>query len=233
MTSTFESYSKIGQIFSENIDDLIFIINDKHQCEYINFEDFISKRNFNEYIHPDDFKGVNRLIKDIYKTGFGILDAQIKYKGNPFKWFEIKGRSFRDNEDNEKKVLLICREITKFKDLEFKMQKSQKRFGELADYVPEIQFWKLLQTREGKSVAQKTREMLELVLDNIPQLIYWKDTNLVYMGCNKNFALLNQITEPTSIIGSTDEDLIWIKDNVKSIKSKEIEVMKNDSAEYN
>ncbi|MFX1570779.1 MAG: PAS domain S-box protein [Promethearchaeota archaeon] len=233
MTSTFESYSKIGQIFSENIDDLIFIINGKNQCEYINFEDFTSKRNFNEFIHPDDLKGVNRLIKNIYKTGFGVIDAQIKYKGNPFKWFEVKGKSFRDNEDDKKKVLLICREITKFKDLEFKMQRSQARFGELADYVPEIQFWKLLQTREGKSVAQKTREMLELVLDNIPQLIYWKDTNLVYMGCNKNFALLNHISEPTSIIGSTDEDIIWIKDNVKSIKSKENEVMKNNSAEYN
>ncbi len=233
MTSTFRSYSKIGQIFSENIDDLIFILNSKYQCEYTNFEDFTIKKKLNEFIHQDDFKRVTKLLKAIFRTGYGVEDVQIKYKGNPFKWFEIKGKSFIDNEDNKKKALLICRDITKFKNLEFEIKKSQARFGELAEYVPEIQFWKLLQTREGKNVVEKTREMLELVLDNIPQFIYWKDTNLVYMGCNKNFALLNKIMEPTSIIGSTDEDLIWIKDNVESIKNKESEVMKNDTAEYN
>jgi len=233
MTSTFESFSKIGQIFSENIDDLIFIINDKHQCEYINFEDFTIKKKINEFIHPDGFKQINKLLKDAFRTGYGIEDAQIKRKGKPFKWFEIKGKSFIDNEDKKKKAILICRDITKFKNLEFEIKKSRARFGELVEYVPEIQFWKLLQTREGKSVVQKTREMLELVLDNIPQLIYWKDTNLVYMGCNKNFGLLNKIDQPTSIIGSTDEDLIWLKKNVKSLKDKEREVMRNDTAEYN
>ncbi|MFX0001266.1 MAG: PAS domain S-box protein [Candidatus Hodarchaeota archaeon] len=233
MTSTFESYSKIGQIFSENIDDLVFIVNDHHQCEYTNFETFTEKKKINEFIHPNDFKRVNKLLKDIFRTDYGIEEVQIKYKDKPFKWFEIKGNGFIDNEDNKKKAILIGREITKFKNLEFEIKKSQARFGELADYVPEIQFWKLLQTREGKSVVQKTREMLEIVLDNIPQLIYWKDKNLVYIGCNKNFALLNKISEPTSIIGSTDEDLIWLKEDVKSIKYKENQVMKNDSAEYN
>ena len=136
----------------------------------------------------------------------------------------------------KKKILLICRDITKFKKLEFEIKESQARFGELADYVPEIQFWKLLQTREGKSVVQKTREMLELVLDNIPQLIYWKDTNLTYMGCNKNFALLNNIQEPTSIIGRKDEDLTWLKSqkdvHVRTI-TETIEVLRNfDSDRY-
>ena len=233
MTSTFESYSKIGQIFSENIDDLIFIINDKHQCEYVNFKDSTSRKKINEFIHPDDFKRVNKLLKNIFKTGYGIEDVQIRYNDKPFKWFEIKGKSFIDNEDNKKKAFLIGRDITKCKSLEFEVKRSQARFGELTEYVPEIQFWKLLQTREGKDILQKTEQMLELVLDNIPQLIYWKDTNLIYMGCNKNFALANNITEPMSIIGSKDEDLIWFRDNINYIKNKEIEIMRNDHAEYN
>jgi PAS domain S-box-containing protein len=233
MASTFESYSKIGQILTENIDDLVFILNEKHQCEYNNFEDFTVKKRIKEFIHPDDFKQINKLLKDTFRNGYGIGDAQIKTKGKPFKWFEVKGKSFIDNGDNKKKIILFCREITRFKNLEFEVKKSQARFGELAEQLPEIQFWRLLQTREGISVVQKTRKMLELVLDNIPQLIYWKDTDLVYMGCNKNFALLNKIMEPTSIIGSTDEDLIWLKANMKSIKDKEREVMKNNNAEYN
>jgi len=233
MTSTFRNHSKIGQIFSENIDDLIFILNDKYQCEYNNFQQSNYKRKINDYVHPQDFKRVSKLLKDIFKTGYGSEDAQIKYDGKPFRWFEIKGKSFIDSEDNSKKAFLICRDITKFKKFEFDLKESQTRFGEITDSLPEIQFWRLLQSRKGINVVQQTTEMLELVVDNIPQLIYWKDTNLVYMGCNKNFALLNNIEEPTIIIGRKDEDLIWYKENLQSLKNKEHEVIRNDKPEYN
>ncbi len=233
MTTIYESYDKLGHVFSKNLDDPICILNEKFLCEYSNSELFPINHKINEIIHPEDLKRTNRLFKNILKLGYGTEEAQIKYNGDQFKWFEIKGKSFIEGSDNQKKILLICRDITKFKKLEFEIKDSQARFGELADYVPEIQFWKLLQTREGKSAVQKTREMLELVLDNIPQLIYWKDTNLTYMGCNKNFALLNNILEPTSIIGRKDEDLNWLKTNVSFIREKEKVVMKNDKAEYN
>lgn len=233
MVIIYDSHEKMGQILTENIEDPILILNEKYQCEYSNLRYFPIKQKITDFIHPEDLKRVNRLLKSILKLGYGTEEAQIKFEGDQFKWYEIKGRIFIESEDNRKKYFLIFRDITKFKKLEFEIKDSQARFGELADYVPEIQFWKLLQTREGKSVVQKTREMLELVLDNIPQLIYWKDTNLVYMGCNKNFALLNQIIEPTSIIGRTDEDLIWIKSNVKHIQAREIKAMKEDHSEYN
>ena len=233
MTSTFRNISKIGKIFSENIDDLIFILNEKYQCEYINFQKLTSKKKFNDYVHPQDFKRVSKLLKDIFKTGYGSEEVQIRYDGKPFRWFEIKGKSFKDSEDNIRKVFLICRDITKFKKFEFELTKSQASFDEITDALPEIQFWKLLQSRKGINVVQQTTEMLELVFDNIPQLIYWKDTNLVYMGCNKNFALLNKIKEPTSIIGRKDEDLIWLKGNLPSFIDKEYEVIRNDKPEYN
>ncbi|UCC21069.1 MAG: PAS domain S-box protein [Promethearchaeota archaeon] len=233
MTSTFENFSKIGKIFTENIDDLIFIINEKDQVEYTNFQDFFPKKKISEFIHPEDLKRVNGLIKDIFRIGLGTEESQIKYEGKTYRWYQIKGKSFIDIEESKKKALLICREITKFKKFEFDLKRSQARFDNLADYVPEIQFWKLLQTREGKSVVQKTREMLELVLDNIPQLIYWKDRNLVYMGCNKNFAFLNKLKDPTTIIGRTDTDLIWLKNNIKSIQDREFEVMNSNKPVYN
>ncbi|MFX0140523.1 MAG: PAS domain-containing protein, partial [Candidatus Hodarchaeota archaeon] len=233
MTSTFKSNSKIGQIFSENIDDLIFILNEKYLCEYMNFQYLTANVKINDFIHPEDLKHVIKYIKRIFKIGYGIEEARLKNNSEPFKWYEIKGRRFIDNEDNAKKVFLICRDITKFKKFEFDLDKSYARFDELADSLPEIQFWKLLQTREGKTVVQKTREMLELILDNIPQLIYWKDTNLVYMGCNKNFALLNKLKEPSNVIGMLDNDLIWLKGDVKSIQENEHRIMKNDTPEYN
>ncbi len=49
---------------------------------------------------------------------------------------------------------------------------------------------------------------LRLIIDSIPQQIFWKDTNLVFRGCNKNWATYAQIDTPESVIGKTDYDLI-------------------------
>jgi PAS domain S-box-containing protein len=49
---------------------------------------------------------------------------------------------------------------------------------------------------------------LRLIIDSIPQQIFWKDTNLVFRGCNKNWAMYAQLDNPASVIGKTDFDLI-------------------------
>ncbi|MCJ7647805.1 MAG: PAS domain-containing protein, partial [Candidatus Lokiarchaeota archaeon] len=55
----------------------------------------------------------------------------------------------------------------------------------------------------------KSKQMFQLVMDNIPQLISWKDTNSIYMGCNQNFARVAGLDEPTLIIGKSDYELPW------------------------
>jgi PAS domain S-box-containing protein len=56
----------------------------------------------------------------------------------------------------------------------------------------------------GKSTA-----LLQLVLDNIPQCIFWKDRNLVYLGCNRKWAEMAGVGEPENVLGLTDYDLPW------------------------
>jgi hypothetical protein len=55
---------------------------------------------------------------------------------------------------------------------------------------------------------QESKQLLQLVMDNIPQLILWKDRNSVYLGCNHNAARVAGLT-PTDIVGKTDYDLSW------------------------
>jgi PAS domain S-box-containing protein len=49
-----------------------------------------------------------------------------------------------------------------------------------------------------------SREMLRLVLDTIPQRVFWKDTNLVYLGCNLPLARDCGYDDPKDLIGKTD-----------------------------
>lgn len=55
----------------------------------------------------------------------------------------------------------------------------------------------------------RSRQMLRMVLDNIPQKVFWKDKNLRYLGCNRLFAEDALISSPLEIIGRNDSDLAW------------------------
>jgi PAS domain S-box-containing protein len=57
--------------------------------------------------------------------------------------------------------------------------------------------------------ALKEQEVyLRLIIDSIPQQIFWKDINLVFRGCNKNWATYANLDTPESVVGKTDYDLI-------------------------
>src|SRR4030043_818115 len=65
--------------------------------------------------------------------------------------------------------------------------------------------------RELKKNVLAPEAMLQLVLDHIPQRIFWKDTNFKYLGCNKPFAIDAGLNEPSEIIGMDDFELSWKK----------------------
>lgn len=52
-------------------------------------------------------------------------------------------------------------------------------------------------------------QMLHLVIDTIPQRVFWKDTNSVYLGCNMHFAKDAGLSHPSEVIGKSDFDLPW------------------------
>ncbi|MBA3960741.1 MAG: PAS domain S-box protein [Chthoniobacterales bacterium] len=65
----------------------------------------------------------------------------------------------------------------------------------------------------GKKRAEKelfeSQLMLRTVLDNIPQRVFWKDTNCTYLGCNRAFAGDAGFSNSQSIVGKTDFDASW------------------------
>jgi len=51
-----------------------------------------------------------------------------------------------------------------------------------------------------------SRQMLQCVLDTIPQRVFWKDRNLVFLGCNKPLARDIGYADPAEVVGKTDYD---------------------------
>ena len=77
-----------------------------------------------------------------------------------------------------------------------------------------------------------TQEMLQLVLDHIPQGIFWKDRNDTYLGGNAVFTHDAGRDSSNDIKGLTDFDLFSSKD-AKPFRRYDRKVMRNDQALIN
>jgi PAS domain S-box-containing protein len=80
--------------------------------------------------------------------------------------------------------------------------------------------------QERTQALQESRNMLQLVLDTIPQRVFWKDLQSRFLGCNPAFANDYQLTHE-QIIGKTDFELPWSEwaalyrtDDAKVIETK-------------
>ncbi|NJO15814.1 MAG: PAS domain-containing protein [Thioploca sp.] len=62
--------------------------------------------------------------------------------------------------------------------------------------------------KQYEEALQQSEHMLRLVIDNIPQFIFWKDNYAVYLGCNQNYARIVGLEQVEDIVGKTDTDLM-------------------------
>jgi len=69
-------------------------------------------------------------------------------------------------------------------------------------------------------------------MNNIPQAVFWKDRDLVYLGCNQAFADDAGFSSPEEIIGKTDFDMPW-KDQAELYRADDQRVLENGEPKLN
>ncbi|MGH2413320.1 MAG: PAS domain-containing sensor histidine kinase, partial [Microcystaceae cyanobacterium] len=79
---------------------------------------------------------------------------------------------------------------------------------------------------------RQSQEMLQFIMDNIPQSIFWKDTASVYLGCNRIFAKMVDLESPEDIVGKTDYDLLVSEKEANLYYESDFRVMQTDTPEY-
>ncbi|MDJ0647715.1 MAG: ATP-binding protein [Xenococcaceae cyanobacterium MO_188.B19] len=120
--------------------------------------------------------------------------------------------------------LLWCWQQWQFRDL------TQARSIEnQQDIVSSSRKWQKYSTVEP-TLAQ-SNNLLQLILDNIPQAIFWKDRNSNYLGCNRKFLEYTGLTSETEIIGKSDYDLPWSKEEADFYRECDRKVMENNVPE--
>lgn len=69
------------------------------------------------------------------------------------------------------------------------------------------------------------RGFIDDLINQLPAAIFWKNTQSVFLGCNKYFADLASLSTPKEIIGKTDYDLPWGANEGDSYRKDDQEVM--------
>ena len=86
--------------------------------------------------------------------------------------------------------------------------------------------------QENRRQLAEANQMLQLVMDTIPVRIFWKNRDLVYLGCNRLFAEDAGRKSPEEIVGETDYNLGW-REQAELYRKDDLEVMRSGNSKLN
>ncbi|MEI8235198.1 MAG: PAS domain S-box protein [Verrucomicrobiota bacterium] len=82
-------------------------------------------------------------------------------------------------------------------------QEDVRRLRIAADAIANV-----LERKRVENELVDSRQMLQQVLDTIPQRVFWKDLDLHYLGCNRPFAGDTGHADAQEVAGKTDYELL-------------------------
>ncbi|MEW6386636.1 MAG: PAS domain S-box protein [Thermodesulfobacteriota bacterium] len=90
----------------------------------------------------------------------------------------------------------------------------------------------ITEKQQAEEVIRERESMLSLVINAVPQAIFWKDLNSVYLGCNQNYARAAGLETPEEVVGKTEYDLPWGPEETETYLAEDREVMQSRQAKY-
>ncbi|ERT07409.1 sensory box protein [Lyngbya aestuarii BL J] len=164
----------------------------------------MSQNFFQALMHPEDLAGLSDYYAQMSIGCEGdIFEIEYRMKHRDGHWLWLVSRD----------TVFSCNESGQ----------PQQILG-TADDITEV---KLAETQ-----LRNSKQLLQLVIDNIPQLIFWKDCNSIYLGCNQNFAQLVGLNTPEQIVGKTDYDLPWAKQKYLGSDQDQHQAINHELLEY-
>lgn len=73
--------------------------------------------------------------------------------------------------------------------------------------------------KENEAALKASEAMLKLVLDTIPQAVFWKNSDGIYLGCNGSFARAAGLEHSSGIVGWNDFEMPWGPEHAEAYRS--------------
>jgi len=145
---TYENLQKkdsLLRIISDNMTDLIFIIDAKGIYEYVSpsFKrilgycpsDLEGKYCF-EYVHADDLEAIKSAIDVLFNTGAVMVESRYRDQNGNYAWYETSANVIRGTAGNITGAVVAGRDISERREAAHKLEQSDKRYKLLIEKSP-------------------------------------------------------------------------------------------------
>lgn len=141
-------------------------------------------------IHPAHRENMSFYVNNLLES-HNEFDKQyqiIRQKDNSERWVLGKGKLYYDENGAPEKLIGTIQDITNIKTSEENLQRNENKYKQLF-----LEF-------------EKKESLLKSLINSIPDLIFYKDKNSVYLGCNKAFEAFSGVKEK-DLIGLNDHNV--------------------------
>ena len=106
----------------------------------------------------------------------------------------------------------------------------------ILDGLGEIAGWRgiardVTESRRLQEALRVSQQVTEGILDAIPTRVFWKDRNLVYLGCNAVFARDAGFAATSEVIGKDDFMMGW-RDQAELYRSDDRQVIESGCSKH-
>lgn len=194
------------------------------------------------FFHPDDVEKVDMAAQEaIAHCSCLEVEHRLPVPGqlSAYKWFLSRGTVITDTTGKPTRMIGVSMDITERVQAQVALQQANKelemRIAERTLALEEANQQLLLEVSDRQIAQEQLRQsqkMLQLVMDTIPQCIFWKDRNSVFLGCNQYFAKMLDIEHPENIVGKTDYDFLTNPQDADLYRECDARVIKTNTPEY-
>ena len=84
----------------------------------------------------------------------------------------------------------------------------------------------ITERKRAAETLRASQQIIEEIINAIPVRVFWKDKNLVYLGCNAVFARDAGFADPKDIIGKDDSQMGW-RDQAEKYRADDRQVIES------
>ncbi len=149
--------------------------------------------------------------------------------------------TFKDVVSNHDKFLeLRSQGYVRYEDLPLETASRKKINVEFVSNVYLVNSHKVIQCnirdvterKRTEKALNESQQIIQGIINTIPVRVFWKDKNLIYIGCNKLFAQDAGFTDPKEIIGKDDSQMGW-KSQAELYRNDDFSVIKSGVPKLN
>ena len=166
------------------------------------------------------------------------VTAMLGYSNDECVGKDLKNIGFPDDIGTFKEIMQTLNKdgIIHFKDTPIKKKSGQVIDTDIyaVDKASLIQcnIRDITEHKKADRALLDSRNMLKTVLDSIPSAVFWKDRDSIYLGGNKTWLEAAGINSVEELVGKSDYDLPWTKEQADSFREHDRLVMESGISEY-